>query len=82
LAQPGNVALARRGGHALDDPAWLLPAWLRHVSRTGLTVPAGTVVSTGAWGGMQALSKASLAGVPIDLSFEGLGCYRFSLDGQ
>lgn len=42
----------RRGTHSMQDPAWLLPAWLRHASRDGQTVPAGTVVTTGTWCGI------------------------------
>ncbi len=40
------------GSHSLADPAWLLPLWLRHATRAGQTVPAGTVVTTGTWCGM------------------------------
>lgn len=81
LQQPGEPALSRQGGHALDDPAWLLAPWLQHLSRHGATVPAGTIVTTGAWGGgLLPASAASLAGeAALSLSFEGLGCYRFRL---
>lgn len=41
-----------RGTHSLADPAWLLPIWLRHVTRDGATVPRGTVVTTGTWCGL------------------------------
>lgn len=58
-----------RGSHSLADPAWLLPAFLRHLSRRGATVPAGTVVSTGAW---LALSDLA-AGDHLRIGFEGLG---------
>lgn len=40
------------GTHSLSDPTWLLPTWLRHATRDGQTVPAGTVVTTGTWCGM------------------------------
>jgi len=81
LIQQDAALITRRGGHSLDDPAWLLPAWLKHVRRDGLTVPAGTVVTTGAWGGMQALSAASRAGADVELGFDELGSYRFRVHG-
>ncbi|MDC8784949.1 fumarylacetoacetate hydrolase family protein [Roseateles koreensis] len=58
-----------QGSHPLGTPAWLVPAWLRHLTRHGATVPAGTVVTTGAWlvvGGIQ-------AGDTLHVGFEGLG---------
>ena len=57
------------GTHSLRDPAWLLPIWLRHVTRDGQTVPAGTVVTTGTWCGML---KAQ-AGDRVTARFAGLG---------
>lgn len=39
------------GTHSLADPTWVLPAWLRHATRNGACVPAGTVVTTGTWCG-------------------------------
>lgn len=52
LALPGQAELVRRGGHSLADPAGVLPAWFRHATRNGRKVAAGTVVTTGAWGGL------------------------------
>lgn len=40
-----------RGTHSMGDPAWVLPAWLRHAAARQ-TVPRGTVVTTGTWCGM------------------------------
>lgn len=40
------------GTHSLNDPAYLLPAWLRHATRDGTVLPAGTVVTTGTWCGI------------------------------
>lgn len=77
IAQPGRAALRLTGAHALLDPAWLLPAWLRHLSRDGHSVPAGTLVSTGAWGGLQGLSPAGRDGAPIEVEFEGLAPLRW-----
>lgn len=57
------------GTHSLGDPAWLLPTWLRHATRDGQTVPAGTVVTTGTWCGML---KAA-AGDRVVARFAGVG---------
>jgi 2-keto-4-pentenoate hydratase len=65
----GAASLTRRGSHALGDPAWLLPIWLRHLTRHGQTVPAGTVVTTGTWVGM----LPAMAGERVEVSFEGIG---------
>lgn len=58
-----------RGSHSLGDPAWLLPAWLRHVTRGGETVPRGTVVTTGTWCGM----LPAAAGDRVRAVFDGIG---------
>jgi 2-keto-4-pentenoate hydratase len=42
----------RKGTHAMSDPAFVLPAWLRHATRHGAHVAAGTVVTTGTWVGI------------------------------
>jgi 2-keto-4-pentenoate hydratase len=47
-----------RGTHAMGDPAFVLPAWLRHATRAGGVLPAGTVVTTGTWCGLP-LAEAS-----------------------
>jgi 2-keto-4-pentenoate hydratase len=57
------------GTHSMGDPAWLLPAWLRHVTRKAETVPAGTVVTTGTWCGMLPASAGDL----VVAVFEGVG---------
>jgi 2-keto-4-pentenoate hydratase len=58
-----------RGTHSLDDPAWLLPQWLRHVTRHGATVPRGTVVTTGTWCGL----LPAQAGDRVRAVFDGIG---------
>ena len=58
-----------RGTHSLGDPVWLLPTWLRHVTRHGATVPKGTVVTTGTWCGM----LEAKAGDLVKVVFEGIG---------
>lgn len=58
-----------RGTHSLGDPTWLLPIWLRHLTRHGATVPTGTVVTTGTWCGM----LEAKAGDRVKVVFEGIG---------
>jgi 2-keto-4-pentenoate hydratase len=65
-AQP---PVERRGSHAMGDPAFVLPAWLRHATRDGLSVAAGTVVTTGTWVGI--LDAA--AGDLVRAEFPGIG---------
>lgn len=60
---------AFHGSHPLGSPQWLLPGWLRHLTRHGATVPAGTVVSTGAWCGGVPASRGS----EVVALFSGLG---------
>jgi 2-keto-4-pentenoate hydratase len=62
-------AVERRGTHSMGDPTWLLPAWLRHATREGQTVPAGTVVTTGTWCGMLPAS----VGDRVVARFDGIG---------
>ena len=57
------------GTHPLGDPAAVLPAWLRHLTRHGATVPAGTVVTTGSWVGL----LEAQAGDAVRVVFDGLG---------
>lgn len=58
-----------RGSYALEDPLWLLPGWLRHLTRHGATVRRGTVVTTGTWCGM----VQAQAGDRVRAVFEGIG---------
>lgn len=60
---------AYTGTHSLGDPAWLLPLWLRHLTRAGASVPAGTIVTTGTWCGL----LPAKAGDTISVAFDGLG---------
>lgn len=57
------------GSHPLGTPPWLLPIWLRHLTRHGATVPAGTVVTTGTWAGQVPLWRGSR----VQVAFEGIG---------
>lgn len=58
-----------RGSLGIGDPTWVLPDWLRHLTRHGDTVPAGTVVSAGSWCGL--LDAA--AGERVVAQFPGIG---------
>jgi 2-keto-4-pentenoate hydratase len=64
-----------QGTHTLQDPAWLLPTWLRHATREGATVPAGTVVTTGSWCGM----PPAAAGDTVHVAFEGISQAQLQL---
>ena len=44
-----EAPMAGIGGHGLNDPAWVLPAWLQAATRRGATAKAGSVVTTGSW---------------------------------
>ena len=59
----------RCGTHAMNDPVFVLPAWLRHATRHGQVLMAGTVVTTGTWVGI--LSAA--AGDLVSATFAGIG---------
>jgi 2-keto-4-pentenoate hydratase len=58
-----------RGTHSLADPTWLLPTWLKHVTRFGATAAAGTIVTTGTWCGM----LLAQVGDKVTARFEGIG---------
>ena len=65
----GRAALEFRGSHSMGDPAWVLPAWLRHATREGTAAPAGTAVTTGTWCGL----LQAAAGDQVIARFEGIG---------
>jgi len=67
--------VARTGTHSLGDPAWVLPQWLRHATRHGATVPAGSVVTTGTWVGM----LPAQAGDAVGVEFAGIGAASLQL---
>lgn len=67
--------VVREGTHPLADPAWLLPIWLRHLTRHGQTVPAGTVVTTGSWVGIVPCRR----GDQVTVEFPGIGSVRLSV---
>jgi 2-keto-4-pentenoate hydratase len=57
------------GSHPLGGPTWGLLPWLRHATRDGAVLPAGSVVTTGNWCG--ALQAA--AGDEVRVHFPGIG---------
>jgi 2-keto-4-pentenoate hydratase len=61
-----------RGTHALADPAFVLPAWLRHATRNGQVLRGGSVVTTGTWCGI----LQAQAGELVSARFDGLGQVR------
>jgi 2-keto-4-pentenoate hydratase len=67
--QIGTALQVFTGTHSLNDPTWLLPQWLRHATRHGAVLPAGTVVTTGTWCGL----PLAQAGDAVRVRFEGIG---------
>jgi 2-keto-4-pentenoate hydratase len=67
--------IEHRGSHALADPAFVLPAWLRHATRHGRSVPALTVVTTGTWCGL----PLAAAGERVQVEFPGIGSAEVQL---
>lgn len=59
----------RCGTHPLSDPVFCLAAWLRHATREGRVVKAGSVVTTGTWVGILDAAVGDL----VTVEFEGIG---------
>ena len=70
-----QAPVVRTGTLPLGEPAWLLPAWLQHVTRHGDTLPAGSVVTTGSWVGVLPARRGDTATV----EFAGIGVTRLRL---
>lgn len=64
-----NESQVFKGSHALDDPSYVLPAWLRHATRDGTVLDAGTVVTTGTWCGV----LMAQPGDEVSVEFDGIG---------
>lgn len=64
-----------RGTHSMGDPAFVLPAWLRHATRDGAVLPAGTVVTTGTWCGL----PLAAPGDRVRAEFPGIGSAEVQL---
>jgi len=54
------------GTHTLQDPTYVLPAWLKFATADGQVVPAGTVVTTGSWCGMPFAKQGDLIVAEFD----------------
>jgi 2-keto-4-pentenoate hydratase len=65
----GQTVFECQGTHSLADPAFVLPAWLRHATRHGHSVPAGAVVTTGTWVGILMANRGDL----VTATFPGVG---------
>lgn len=63
------------GTHSLKDPYFVLPAWLRHATQDGRTVPGGTVVTTGTWCGLLYAN----VGDRVTVEFPGIGMAEVQL---
>ena len=61
LTVNGKPAQLGSGAHPLGDPAWGLLPWLQHATRDGRMLPAGSVVTTGAWRVQLGLKPGDLA---------------------
>ena len=57
------------GTHSLQDPRWVIPFWIRHATNGNVTLPAGSIVTTGSWCGM----PAAQAGDLVVAQFDGIG---------
>ena len=64
-----QAAQVFRGTHPVADPAFVLSAWLRHATRHGAVVPAGSVVTTGTWCGLLRAQH----GDEVEVGFERIG---------
>lgn len=73
LALADQPEIVRRGGHSLADPAGVLPAWRAHARRHGAALTPGTVVTSGAWGGLHPCTGSAHG----RLGIEGLGEFSF-----
>jgi len=74
--QIGDAApLHFTGTHSMADPAWVLPAWLRHATRRGAVLETGTLVTTGTWCGL----LMAQAGQAVKIAFDGIGEVRLQL---
>jgi 2-keto-4-pentenoate hydratase len=70
-AQPEQVF---RGSHTLGDPLAVLPAWLRHATRDGQVLRAGSVVTSGTWCGL----LMAAPGDAVEVAFDGIGTAQLS----
>lgn len=65
----------RRGTHSFGDPVRVLPQWLRHATRGGRRLAAGSVVTTGTWCGL----LLAAAGDRVHVELPGVGSAEVQL---
>jgi 2-keto-4-pentenoate hydratase len=75
VAIGGAPVAEHRGTHSLGDPLRVLPSWLRHATRGGRRLAAGTVVTTGTWCGL----PLAAAGDRVQVEFPGIGSAEVQL---
>lgn len=63
------------GTHSMQDPRWVIPSWVQHATAKGLTLPAGSIVTTGSWSGV----PAAQAGDLVVAQFDGIGSVSIQL---
>ena len=66
------AATVFEGTHSLGHPGNVLLPWMRHATRDGAVLPAGSVVTTGTWCGLLMAD----AGDEVQVGFEGIGSAR------
>ena len=54
------------GTHSMQDPRWVIPAWIQHATAGGQTLPAGAIVTTGSWSGVPAAQAGDLVVAQFD----------------
>lgn len=57
------------GSLGVGDPTWVLPECIRHATRHGAALPAGSVITTGTWCGL----LEAQAGERVEVEFPGVG---------
>lgn len=75
VAIDGQTVVERKGTHAFGSVVWGLGGWLRHATRDGRVVAAGTVVTTGTWVGVVDAAR----GNRVTVEFEGIGAAEVQL---
>ena len=68
-------ALEFVGTHSMQDPRWVIPAWVKHATAGNQVLPAGTIVTTGSWSGV----PSAQAGELVVGQFDGIGTVSVQL---
>jgi 2-keto-4-pentenoate hydratase len=75
VAIGSRLRTQRRASHVLLDPTLLLADWMRHTTREGAVLPAGSVVTTGSWVGILEAAR----GERVEVEFPGIGVASLQL---